>query len=128
MKDKTLDDWGGSQPEKARNIERFRHAMHERMMQDYFCNTPVYGLALFRRRNRMRRSFLLLIVDRVCAFDSYFVQKCDVCGFLGLSLHQKITSALRMLCYGVCGDAINEYCRTSKSIVIESLKRFCLAL
>jgi hypothetical protein len=125
---RALDDGGGSQPGKAQNIERFRHAMHERMMQDYFCDTPVYGPALFRRRYRMRRSLMLHIIDRVCARDSYFVQKRDACGFLGLSPHQKITSALRMLCYGVCGDATDEYYRTSESTATESLKRFCLAL
>jgi hypothetical protein len=118
--------WRGSQPEKAWNIERFRHAMHQRMMQDYFCDTSVYGPALFRRCYRMRRSLLLHIIDR--AHDLYFVQKCDACGFLGLSPHQKITSTLRMLCYGVCGDATDEYCRTSESTATESLKQFCLAL
>jgi ribosomal protein L37E len=70
----------------------------------------------------------LYIIDRVCARDSYFVQKRDACGFLGLSPHQKITSALRMLCYGVCGDATDEYCRTSESTATESLKRSCLAV
>jgi hypothetical protein len=33
-----------------------------------------------------------------------------------------------MLCYGVCGDATNEYCRTSESTTTESLKCFCLVV
>jgi hypothetical protein len=85
MRKRIPDDGGGSQPGKARNSERFRHAMHQRMMHDYLCDTPVYGPALFRHRYRMRRSLLLHIIDRVCARDSYFVQKRDACGFLGLS-------------------------------------------
>jgi hypothetical protein len=56
------------------------------------------------------------------------VQKRDAVGFLGLSPHQKITSTLRMLCYGMCADATDEYCRTSESTTMESLKRFCLAI
>ena len=102
--------------------------MHDHMMQDYLCDTSVNGPALFRRCYRMRRFLLLHIISRVYARDSYFVQKRDACRFLGLSLHQKITSALRMLCYGVSGDAIDEYCRTSESIATESLKQFYLTL
>jgi hypothetical protein len=62
--------------------------MHERMMQDYFCDTPVYGLVSFRRRYRMRRSLFLTILERVCENDSYFVQKRDATGYLGLSPNQ----------------------------------------
>ena len=97
-------------------------------MQDYFCDTPVYGPALFRHYYHMRWSLLLHIIDRVYARDSYFVQKHDAYRFLGLFLHQKITSALRMLCYGVCGDATDEYCTTNESTATESLKQFYLAL
>jgi hypothetical protein len=76
----------------------------------------------------MRRSLFLTILERVCENDSYFVQKRDAAGYLGLSPYQKITSALRMLCYGLCADAIDEYCRTSESTAMKSLKRFCIAM
>ena len=33
-----------------------------------------------------------------------------------------------MLCYGLCGDATDEYYKTSKSTAMESLKKFCVAL
>jgi hypothetical protein len=56
------------------------------------------------------------------------VQKWDAFHCLGLSPHQKITSTLHMLCYGLCADATYEYCRTSESIAMESLKRFCVAV
>jgi hypothetical protein len=81
----------GSQPGKAANIDKDRHAMHERMIRDYFCDTLVYGPHLFRRRYRMRRSLFVTIMERVCARDAYFIQKLDACGSLGLSPHQKIT-------------------------------------
>jgi hypothetical protein len=118
----------GSRPGRRGNIERDRLQMHARMMMDYLCDNPVYGPALFRLRFRMRRSLFETILERVCGYDRYFVQKLDACGLLGLSAHQKITSALRMLCYGLCGAATDEYCRTSESTAMECLRRFCLAI
>jgi hypothetical protein len=67
-------------------------------------------------------------LDRVCAVDAYFVQKPDAVGRLGLSPHQKITSALRMLYYGLCADATDEYCRTSETTAMDCMKPFCLAI
>jgi hypothetical protein len=98
------------------------------MMKNYFSPNPVYGPALFWRRFRMRHSLFELIMERVCEFDRYFIQRVDACSLLGLSPHHKITSALRMLCYGVSSNAIDEYCRTSESTTMECLKRFCLAI
>jgi hypothetical protein len=120
--------WGGSRPGRSRNVERGRHEMHLRIMKDYFQEDPVYGPVFFRRLYRMRRELLLVIMDRVIARDDYFVQKPDACGFMGLSPHQKITAALRMQCYGICADTTDEYCRTSESTAMESLKGFCIAI
>lgn len=72
---------------KVLNIERCRHEMHEKMMQDYFCDIPAYGLVLFYRQYKMRCSLFLTILERVCARDSYFVQKGDATRYLGLSPH-----------------------------------------
>jgi hypothetical protein len=119
---------GGSRPGRARNIDRERQLMHQRMILDYFCDTPVFGPSLFRRRYRMRRSLFMEILEKICAHDRYFVQKVDACGLMGLSSHQKITCALRMLAYGVCADATDEYCRVSESTAMECLKRFCVAV
>ena len=68
------------------------------------------------------------ILDRVCTRDSYFMQKMDACGLIGLSSRQKITAALRMLALGVCADVIDDYCRTSESTAMECMKRFCIAV
>ena len=102
--------------------------MHKQMMRDYFSDNPVFGPHLFRRRYHMRRELFLRILEKMCLHDSYFVQKFDACGLCGLSPHQKFTSALRMLCYGMCVDATDEYCRTSESTALESLRCFCLAI
>ena len=66
---------GGSCKGKRANIERARVLMDERMHLDYFAENPVWGPSYFRRRYRMRRSLFLTILDRVCARDSYFLQK-----------------------------------------------------
>ena len=76
---------GGSGQGKRANIERARVLMDERMHLDYFADAPVWGPSFFRRRYRMRRSLFLTILDRVCARDSYFMQKMDACGLIGLS-------------------------------------------
>jgi hypothetical protein len=67
----------GFMPKRARNIDRERHMGHERMFADYFADFPVYDLEHFKKRYRMQRSLFLMIMDRVCECDDYFVQKCD---------------------------------------------------
>jgi hypothetical protein len=64
----------------------------------------------------------------VCAYDSYFVQKCNVAGVLGLSTVQKCTAALRLLAYGTSRDVVDEYCRLSESTTMEAMRRFVLAI
>ena len=71
---------GGSRPRKCPNVERACVKINWRMMKDYFVDNPVYGPDLFCCRYRMRHSLLVSILDSVCAFDSYFMQKYDACG------------------------------------------------
>ncbi|KAF8400427.1 hypothetical protein HHK36_013725 [Tetracentron sinense] len=105
-----------------RVIWRDRVQGHERLFHDYFAEKPVYPPILFRRRFRMQCSFFLHIQHTVEAYDPYFVQKIDAIGMLGLSSLQKITTAMRMLAYGVAADYVNEYVRIGESTAIESLK------
>lgn len=51
-----------------------------------------------------------------------------MCGNLGLSPHQKITLALWMLCYRLCADATDKYCRISETTATRSMKQFCLVI
>lgn len=115
---------GGSRPGRAANMERQREVGHNRLFADYFSATPVYDDNAFRRRYRMRRGLFLRILDAVCARDSYFVQRRDAAGVLGLSSIQKCTAALRMLVYGAAADATDEYCRLGESTAFEAMKRF----
>jgi hypothetical protein len=119
--------WGGSKPGR-RYVYRDRELCHDRLVKDYFSATPTFDDVAFRRRFRMRRELFLGVVRRVCSFDSWFAQKRDAIGRLGLSALQKCTAAMRMLAYGIPADATDEYCRTGESTAAESLKRFTVAI
>jgi hypothetical protein len=119
---------GWSRPGRAANLERDRESGHNRLCADYFSTTPTHDAAAFRRRYRMRRGLFLRILEGVTAYDSYFVQKRDAAGVLGLSSIQKCTAALRMLVYGAAADATDEYCRLGESTAFEAMKRFVKAI
>ena len=117
-----------SQPKRHHSIQCNHLVGHERLFLDYFAPAPIYPLALFRRKFRMKRSLFLCIQSKVEAHDSYFVQKRNSANKLGLSLLQKITAALRMFVYGVSGDLIDEYVRIGETNALESLKKFVTAV
>jgi hypothetical protein len=119
---------GGSRPGRAPNVNRNFEMGHQIIFQDYFSNEPVYGPLMFRRRFRMRRELFLRIMDTISTHDSYFVQRSNCVGTMGLSSLQKCTAALRILAYGVAADSTDEYCRIGESTAIESMKRFCAAV
>ena len=109
-------------------IERDRLAGHKRLYLDYFADTPVYPLNLFRRRFQMSRSLFLRIQSKVETYEPYFIQKRDNAQRLGLSSLQKITTALRMLAYGVTTDFMDKYVQIIESTIIKSLKKFVKAV
>jgi hypothetical protein len=111
-----------------RYIYRDREAYHERLFKDYFAEECTFDAVLFRRQFRMRRSLFLHIVEKVCTFDPWFIQRRDGVGRLGLSSLQKCTAVLHMLAYGVAADATDEYCRTGESTAVEAMKRFTVAI
>ena len=76
----------------------------------------------------MRQPLFLRIMNAIEAHNEYFVQKRNAAGILGLSCLQKVTTVSRMLCYGIAADAIDEYVRIGGSTVIESFKRFVVAV
>jgi hypothetical protein len=119
---------GGSVPGRLAYRKRGRLVHHDIIMRDYFCDNPVYDDVQFRTRFRMSRRLFLKVVEAICAFDSYFVQKPDATGTLGLSSIQKCIAAIRMIGYGVPSDATDEYTRAAKSTAMESMKRFVRAI
>ncbi|KAJ0399190.1 hypothetical protein P43SY_004353 [Pythium insidiosum] len=57
----------------------------------------------------MSRQLFDRLLHGIVHADDYFEQRPDATGKLGLSAHQKVTAALRVLCYGLAADAVDEY-------------------
>jgi hypothetical protein len=70
----------------------------------------------------MSRELFKRIINAIEEHDDYFVQKRNAANVLGLSCFQKVTTAMRMLTYGVPADAIDEYVHIGKSTALESLR------
>ncbi|CAN6684992.1 unnamed protein product [Malus baccata var. baccata] len=82
----------------------------------------------FRRQFRMRKELFESILNAVVNHDHYFARRLDATGRQGLSPHQKLTSAFRMLANGCSADSTNEYCQIAESTAIENLTCFCKAI
>ncbi|XP_040364443.1 uncharacterized protein LOC112171162 [Rosa chinensis] len=108
--------------------DRQRFQGHETLYNDYFAANPVHEEVVFRRRFWMHRHLFLQILAAVEARDSYFVQKRDSAGRLGLSSLQKVTAAMRMLAYGIGADVVDDYLRIGESTAIEAMRRFVQAV
>ncbi|CAN6720372.1 unnamed protein product [Malus baccata var. baccata] len=115
-------------PNRAVNIDRNRQRRGQELLDDYFVRNSAFPDTYFRRRFRMERHLFNKIMGVVCNHDSYFVQKPDAFGAMGLLPQQKIIAALRMLAYGAATDQVDEIMRMGQSTILESLMRFCLAI
>uniref|UniRef100_A0A0D3ADM6 Myb-like domain-containing protein n=1 Tax=Brassica oleracea var. oleracea TaxID=109376 RepID=A0A0D3ADM6_BRAOL len=100
---------------KRAYVERNREEGHTRLWNDYFSENPTFPPHLFRRRFRMNKAVFMRIVDRLSENFSFFQQRRDAVGRLGLSPLQKCTAALHMLAYGCAADAVDEYLRLGES-------------
>ena len=94
----------GKELETRRRVNRRRERGHATLWEDYFGEDKVYNEYFFRRRFRMRYSVFNRILESVCLYDNYFVQKNDACGRQGLSSHQKVLGAIRLLANGGSHD------------------------
>ncbi|XP_003581437.1 uncharacterized protein LOC100824964 [Brachypodium distachyon] len=109
---------------KRRFIDRGREAGHERLVGDYFSDTPVYTDAMFRRRYRMRRPLFLRIVKALGEWSPFFTQRRDALNRPGFSPLQKCTVAMRMLANACSADSIDECFRIGPSTAIDCIKNF----
>ena len=105
-------------------IERGREEGHTRIWNDYFSDNPIYTDHQFRRRFRMRKELFLRIVNSLENHDSYFDNTVDGIGRSKISSLQKCTAAIRMLAYGMAGDAVDDYVRMAETTAIQCLKKF----
>ncbi|SAM00221.1 hypothetical protein [Absidia glauca] len=115
-------------PKRRRVINRRRLDANERLMEDYFVETPTYGAEKFRARYRMSKETFMIVLEEVVKQDDFFTQKMDVAKRLGFSSIQKVTAALRMLAYGCSADQLDENLRIGKTTALECLRRFCKAV
>ncbi|XP_068312515.1 uncharacterized protein [Pyrus communis] len=115
-------------PSCSGNLDISRQQQGTELLDDYFVRNSAFPNTYFRRRFRMEHYLFNKIMIAVCNHDSYFVQKKDAFGAMGLLPQQKITAVLRMLSYGASADQVDEITRMGKSTILESLMRFCGAI
>ena len=72
----------------------------------------------------MHRPLFLRIASALETHDSYFSLRGNCAGVPGLHPYQKLTSAFRILAYGISADLTDEYCRLAKSTALEYIRRF----
>jgi hypothetical protein len=117
--------WSALGKKRRANIDREAGNRHEFLMKDYFVEDCVYTEEQFARRYRMPKSLVLKIMEIVKKNNSYFEQRPDCTGKMGLSTEQKVSASLRLLAYGVAADAVDEYFRLAPSTALKTLKEFC---
>jgi hypothetical protein len=93
-------------------------------MQDYFADNPTYPPHLFRKRYRMRRSLIVKIVQACEANCWYFTQRRNAACLKEFSAYQEISTAMRVIAYGIPADYADEYLRIGEDTTIESVRRF----
>jgi hypothetical protein len=126
MKFKTAFSTGVPQRQYGprKSIRRDHVDAHQRLVEDYFAEEPLYPESMFRTRFRMNKSLFLRIVDALGQWNPYFTYRVDCAGRVGLSPLQKCTAAMRMLAYGSPADALDEYLKIGKSTTLHCLDKF----
>jgi len=109
-------------------VNRNRKEGELRLYNDYFAENPKFTETQFQRRFRMSRHFFLRIANVVEAHNPYFKQRTDAFGVLGLSSLQKVTTAHKILAYGIPADLTDEYLQIGENTAIESLEAFVKAI
>ncbi|XP_039775946.1 uncharacterized protein LOC120643603 [Panicum virgatum] len=108
-----------------RFVPRERADGDARIICQYFAANPIYTPEKFRERFRMKRHVFIRILNAVQSVGSYFQQREDCTGLLGLSALQKMVAAMRILAYGLPLDAVDEYVQIGTSTAHEALNHFC---
>jgi hypothetical protein len=72
----------------------------------------------------MHRDLFMRIHDTIISHDRYFVQRRNAAKKLGHSSLQKMTTAIRMLAYGVTTNFMDEYLRIGETTAMDSFVGF----
>jgi Plant transposon protein len=114
----------GSKPGKGRNKNRRRAEGALQLNRDYFMDNSTYDYVDFQRRFRAPKPVFFRLFSEVCRNDSYFLQKMDALGVLGLTSEQNLCAWLQMLAYGTEADSFDKYFRIAESKMLVSIERF----
>ncbi|KAI2505163.1 Plant transposon protein [Fragilaria crotonensis] len=125
---RALFNWGGSTQGRAANIERHRVFYSHLLFNDFWGPMPVYSHNYFKLFFKLPIKLFDEILVRVRQHDDYFCQKKDATGKIGLSTHQKVASAVRLLTSGVSSMEHDDKYRMAASTSLEGMKRFCVAV
>ncbi|XP_021984705.1 uncharacterized protein LOC110880490 [Helianthus annuus] len=106
-------------------LERDRLGAHERLVQDYFCENPLYDDGQLKRRFRLSRRLFVKISNDFAGEFPFFTQRVSASRKVGFSGLQKCTTAIRQLAYDTASDAWDEYLSMSSRMCRESLENFC---
>ncbi|XP_066341234.1 uncharacterized protein [Miscanthus floridulus] len=107
-----------------KHIKRPQEEAHQKLVNDYFSENPLYPSNIFRRRFRMSRPLFLRIVEALGQWSDYFTQRVDAVNRQGLSPLQKCTIAIRQLDTGSSTDELDEYLKIGETTAMEAMKNF----
>ncbi|CAL9004795.1 unnamed protein product [Prunus brigantina] len=113
---------------RASNVDRRWESRGKNLLEDYFIPNSFYPVSKFLEGYRMQPHLFQKIMHDICNYDTYFIQKHDAVGVLGLIPEQKLTAALRMLACGASAEHVDEIARMGKYTILECLVRFCDAV
>ncbi|XP_035843838.1 uncharacterized protein LOC118490358 [Helianthus annuus] len=104
-------------------INRDRQGAHEKLVNDYFSDEPLYNDEIFRCRFRMSRRLFTRIANDLAGLDPFFTQRPDARNYEGFTTLQKCTAAIRQLAYGTVADALDDkkYLRKPNSYDVQQL-------
>ncbi|KAL3639084.1 hypothetical protein CASFOL_016991 [Castilleja foliolosa] len=118
----------GGTSSRPNTVNRDRVGAHNRLMNDYFVERPLYSSDIFRTRFRMRPELFKRIMNGILQYDNYFTQTRDASGKQGFSPYVKMTAALRMLAYRYPADENDDYLKIAKTTSSDAMKYFCRAV
>ena len=91
-------------------------------------DNSVYPKSYFRRLFRMSTELFRRIAEKLASHDRFFQQRRNAVGELGHSTFQKVTTALRMLAYGMPADLVDDHLAMGESQAIMCVKRFAIKI
>nr|XP_043630322.1 uncharacterized protein LOC122601642 [Erigeron canadensis] len=122
------EDTASSFAHSRRYIWRDRHSAHERLMNMYFVDEPMFEDDVFRTRYRMSRRLFLKIVEDITVAFPWFRSSANAAGIRGFSAIQKCKCTLRQLAYDNLADNYSEGLSFSTRTAHECLDNFCIAI